>query len=382
MLRPLLRRNELIIKSLELNNFRNYENQKIEFDKKNNILYGDNAQGKTNILEALFLCGTTKSHKGAKDREMIRIGCDEAHLRMIIEKDGMERKIDMHLKKNKSKGAAIDGIPIKKSAQIIGMVNMVFFSPEDLSIIKSGPEMRRKFIDMELCQLDKIYLNNLYNYNRVLKQRNNLLKQISSADGFRSNKKSEQSQSLMSTLDIWDEQLCNYGKEVIKARVEFINELSEIVKNIHYRLSGNTEDISMKYDANVSNDNFADKLFLNRERDIYMGSTSCGPHRDDVSFYIKETDIRKFGSQGQQRTSALSLKLSEIEIVKKRIKEEPILLLDDVLSELDRKRQNHLLNSIVNTQTIITCTGLEEFVTNRFNIDKTYEVVNGHVNTN
>lgn len=382
MLRPLLRRNELIIKSLELNNFRNYENQKIEFDKKNNILYGDNAQGKTNILEALFLCGTTKSHKGAKDREMIRIGCDEAHLRMIIEKDGMERKIDMHLKKNKSKGAAIDGIPIKKSAQIIGMVNMVFFSPEDLSIIKSGPEMRRKFIDMELCQLDKIYLSNLYNYNRVLKQRNNLLKQISSADGFRSNKKSEQSQSLMSTLDIWDEQLCNYGKEVIKARVEFINELSEIVKNIHYRLSGNTEDISMKYDANVSNDNFADKLFLNRERDIYMGSTSCGPHRDDVSFYIKETDIRKFGSQGQQRTSALSLKLSEIEIVKKRIKEEPILLLDDVLSELDRKRQNHLLNSIVNTQTIITCTGLEEFVTNRFNIDKTYEVVNGHVNTN
>lgn len=382
MLRPLLRRNELIIKSLEINNFRNYENQKIEFDKKNNILYGDNAQGKTNILEALFLCGTTKSHKGAKDREMIRIGCDEAHLRMIIEKDGMERKIDMHLKKNKSKGAAIDGIPIKKSAQIIGMVNMVFFSPEDLSIIKSGPEMRRKFIDMELCQLDKIYLNNLYNYNRVLKQRNNLLKQISSADGFRSNKKSEQSQSLMSTLDIWDEQLCNYGKEVIKARVEFINELSEIVKNIHYRLSGNTEDISMKYDANVSNDNFADKLFLNRERDIYMGSTSCGPHRDDVSFYIKETDIRKFGSQGQQRTSALSLKLSEIEIVKKRIKEEPILLLDDVLSELDRKRQNHLLNSIVNTQTIITCTGLEEFVTNRFNIDKTYEVVNGHVNTN
>lgn len=382
MLRPLLRRNELIIKSLELNNFRNYENQKIEFDKKNNILYGDNAQGKTNVLEALFLCGTTKSHKGAKDREMIRIGCDEAHLRMIIEKDGMERKIDMHLKKNKSKGAAIDGIPIKKSAQIIGMVNMVFFSPEDLSIIKSGPEMRRKFIDMELCQLDKIYLNNLYNYNRVLKQRNNLLKQISSADGFRSNKKSEQSQSLMSTLDIWDEQLCNYGKEVIKARVEFINELSEIVKNIHYRLSGNTEDISMKYDANVSNDNFADKLFLNRERDIYMGSTSCGPHRDDVSFYIKETDIRKFGSQGQQRTSALSLKLSEIEIVKKRIKEEPILLLDDVLSELDRKRQNHLLNSIVNTQTIITCTGLEEFVTNRFNIDKTYEVVNGHVNTN
>ena len=382
MLRPLLRRNELIIKSLELNNFRNYENQKIEFDKKNNILYGDNAQGKTNILEALFLCGTTKSHKGAKDREMIRIGCDEAHLRMIIEKDGMERKIDMHLKENKSKGAAIDGIPIKKSAQIIGMVNMVFFSPEDLSIIKSGPEMRRKFIDMELCQLDKIYLSNLYNYNRVLKQRNNLLKQISSADGFRSNKKSEQSQSLMSTLDIWDEQLCNYGKEVIKARVEFINELSEIVKNIHYRLSGNTEDISMKYDANVSNDNFADKLFLNRERDIYMGSTSCGPHRDDVSFYIKETDIRKFGSQGQQRTSALSLKLSEIEIVKKRIKEEPILLLDDVLSELDRKRQNHLLNSIVNTQTIITCTGLEEFVTNRFNIDKTYEVVNGHVNTN
>lgn len=358
----------MIVKSLELSNFRNYEQLNIQFDLKNNIFYGDNAQGKTNILEGIYLCGTTRSHKGSKDKEMIKIGQDEAHLKMIIEKNGIEKKIDMHLKRNKSKGAAIDGIPIRKSSEIIGMINMIFFSPEDLAIIKSGPEMRRKFIDMELCQLDCIYLSNLENYNKTLKQRNVLLKQISN------------NSSLKDTLDVWDEQLIKYGKSVIERRDEFIKELSDIVTDIHYKLSGNTEIITIKYDKNIECDNFEKKLSQQREKDIFMGSTSLGPHRDDISFYIKDIDIRKFGSQGQQRTSALSLKLSEIELVKRRIKEEPILLLDDVLSELDRKRQNHLLNSIVNTQTIITCTGLEEFVTNRFNIDRTYEVINGSIN--
>lgn len=358
----------MIIKSLEIKNFRNYETLSIDFEEKNNIFFGDNAQGKTNILEALYLCGTTKSHKGSKDKEMIKLGQDEAHLRMIVEKDGADKKIDMHLKKNKSKGAAIDGIPIRKSSEILGIVNMVFFSPEDLSIIKNGPEMRRKFIDMELCQLDRIYLSNLDNYNKTLKQRNNLLKQILFNN------------SLKDTLDVWDEQLIRFGKQIIKRREKFIEELSEIVTDIHFRLSGETENLKMLYAPNVSDDEFEKKIISNREKDLYIGSTSTGPHRDDIYFFIKDVDIRKFGSQGQQRTSALSLKLSEIELVKKKINDNPVLLLDDVLSELDRKRQNHLLNSIVNTQTIITCTGLEEFVLNRFNIDKTYEVINGHVN--
>ena len=357
----------MIIKSLELKNFRNYESLNVNFSEKNNIFFGDNAQGKTNILEAVYLCGTTKSHKGSKDKELIKLGEDESHIKMFIEKNGIDRKIDMHLKLNKTKGAAIDGIPIRKSAEIIGMINMVFFSPEDLGVIKNGPDLRRKFIDMELCQLDKIYLSNLEKYNKTLKQRNNLLKQINFNN------------SLKDTLDVWDEQLINYGSEIIKRRNEFIKELSEIVVGIHYKLSGNTEELSMVYEPDIIVDNYINKIKENREKDIYSGNTSVGPHRDDICFLIKDTDIRKFGSQGQQRTSALSLKLSEIELVRKRIKDKPVLLLDDVLSELDRKRQTHLLESIEGTQTLITCTGLEEFVSNRFNIDKTFEVVKGKI---
>lgn len=355
----------MIIKSVELSNFRNYENLSISFGKDNNILYGDNAQGKTNVLESIYVCATTKSHKGSKDKEIIRIGENEAHIKMMVEKNGIDHKIDMHLKKNKTKGVAIDGIPAKKSSEVFGMVNVVFFSPEDLSIIKNGPSERRNFIDMQLCQLDKIYLYNLIYYNKILIQRNNLLKQI----GFKN--------SLLDTLSTWDEQLVYYGSLIIKRRKEFIEELSEIVKDIHYKISGNLEEIELDYDYNVSEDNFANQLMSSRERDLSLKSTSVGPHRDDMCISLKEKELRKYGSQGQQRTCALSLKLSEIELVRNNIKDNPILLLDDVLSELDRKRQNYLLNSISNTQTIITCTGLEEFVDNRFNIDKIFQVVNG-----
>lgn len=357
----------MIIKSLELNNFRNYENLSVKFNSDNNIFYGDNAQGKTNILEAIYMCGTTKSHKGAKDREVIRIGEDEAHIKMIVEKKGIDKKIDMHLKRNKSKGAAIDGIPIKKSEEIFGVVNIVFFSPEDMGVIKNGPEQRRKFIDMELCQLDKIYLHNLENYNKTIKQRNNLLKQINFNPG------------LKETLFVWNEQLVKYGSQIIKRRNDFVDEISELVQNIHYRLSGKTENLKMLYEPNVSVEEFETKVVSNQDKDIFTGTTTVGPHRDDICFQIKDVDIRRYGSQGQQRTSALSLKLAEIELVKNRINDDPVLLLDDVLSELDRKRQTHLLDSLVNTQTIITCTGLEEFVTNRFNIDKTFKVINGNV---
>ena len=166
----------MVIKKLELNNFRNYESLSLELSPKVTIFYGDNAQGKTNILEAVYLAGTTKSQKGSKDKEMIRFGEDEAHIRMFVDKDGMDRKIDMHLKKNKAKGVAIDGIPIKKAAELYGMVNIISFSPDDLSIIKEGPSERRRFCDMELCQLDKMYLYNLTKYNKILNQRNKLLK--------------------------------------------------------------------------------------------------------------------------------------------------------------------------------------------------------------
>lgn len=357
----------MIIKALGLSDYRNYKNLSLQFNSGTNILYGDNAQGKTNILEAIYLCGTTKSHRGSKDKEIIKIDKEEAHIRIYVEKGNITRKIDMHLKKNKAKGVAIDGIPIKKSSELFGLVNFVFFSPEDLSIIKNGPSERRRFIDLELCQLDKIYLYNLTKYNKIVNQRNNLLKQI----GFNI--------SLVDTLNVWDTQLMEYGSRIIKRRFQFIEELNSIVCDIHKKLTGNKEKLFVSYEPNVKINEFQEKLEKSKSRDLNFKMTNIGPHRDDIIFKIDDKDVRKYGSQGQQRTSALSLKLAEIELVKNTIHENPILLLDDVLSELDRKRQNHLLNSIEGIQTIITCTGLEEFINNRFQVNKIYKVINGSV---
>ena len=357
----------MIIKSLELQTFRNYENLKLDFDSGTNIFYGDNAQGKTNILEAIYLIATTKSHKGSKDSDIIQFGHEEAHIRSYLYKEDVTRQVDMHLRKSKTKGIAIDSQRIKKAADLLGLLNVVFFSPEDLSIIKNGPAERRRFIDMELCQLDSFYLYNLNHYNKIVNNRNKLLKDLFMNPG------------LKETLSIWDSQLLSYGSKIIERRSLFIEQLNQIIFDIHNRLSGGKEQIKIVYEKNVEIDHLEEKLRLNQDKDIYLKQTTVGPHRDDISFIVNDIDIRKFGSQGQQRTAALSLKLSEIELVKKSIKDTPVLLLDDVLSELDSNRQNYLLNSIGDIQTIITCTGLDEFVNNRFEINKVFKVKEGTV---
>ena len=357
----------MIIKSIELSNYRNYEHLDINFDEGTNILYGDNAQGKTNILEAAYVSGTSKSHKGSRDKDMIRFEQNESHIKTIVEKQEREYQIDIHLKKNRAKGIAINQVPIKKASDLFGILNIVFFSPEDLNIIKDGPTERRRFLDLELCQLDKIYLSDLTAYNKVLKQRNTLLKDMI----FRPD--------LKDTLPVWDEQLVEYGKRIIRCRQMFIEELYEIVHRIHMNLSGNQEMLTIKYEPSVDSIFFEDELFRASDRDRKLCQTSVGPHRDDISFLLGDIDIRKYGSQGQQRTAALSLKLSEIELVKKSIGDTPVLLLDDVLSELDSNRQNYLLNSIHDIQTIITCTGLDEFVKNKFQIHRIFQVTDGHV---
>ena len=359
----------MIIKSLELKNYRNYDELSMNFASGTNLLYGDNAQGKTNILEAVYLAGTSKSHKGSKDREMIRFENEESHIRMMVKKGDLSYKIDMHLRKNKAKGVAINGLPIRKARELMGVVNLVFFSPEDLNIIKEGPAGRRRFIDLELSQLDKIYLNNLSNYNRIINQRNSLLKDI-----YGSNQ-----QHLLETLDIWDMQLAAYGTKVLDRRKEFVRQVNEIISEIHFRLTGGKERLSLTYESSIGEMSMEQALKKNRERDLRMKSTSVGPHRDDLCFLSGDLDIRKFGSQGQQRTAALSLKLAEIELVKRIIGDTPILLLDDVLSELDKNRQNYLLDSIHDIQTVITCTGLDEFVNHRFSINKIFHVKSGHV---
>lgn len=355
----------MIIKSLELADFRNYETLNIHFDRGTNILFGDNAQGKTNILEAIYVSATTKSHKGSKDKEIINFEKEESHIRTYLEKEDVEYRVDMHLRKSKSKGIAIDGQKIKKAADLLGLLNIVFFSPEDLAIIKNGPSERRRFADMELCQLDNFYLYNLNHYNKIINQRNKLLKDIYFHP------------ELKETLNIWDLQLVSFGSKIIERRELFVKQLNEIIKEIHNKLSGGKEDLTVKYEPDTAIENFEQKMKENQEKDIRSKTTSSGPHRDDFIFIVNGIDIRRYGSQGQQRTAALSLKLSEIELVKKMTKDTPVLLLDDVLSELDSSRQNYLLNSIGDIQTIITCTGLDEFVNNRFEINRIFKVSGG-----
>lgn len=357
----------MIVESLSLKNYRNYESLNLNFSDGTNIFYGNNAQGKTNILEAVYMSGTTKSHRTNKDLELIRFTEDESHISTIVRKNGIAHKIDIHLKNSKSKGVAIDGIPIKKASELFGMINFVFFSPEDLNIIKNGPAEKRRFMDIELCQLNKIYLSDLANYNKIVIQRNKLLKDLS----FR--------KDLEDTLDIWDFQLSEYGSRIIDMREAFVKRLNEIIFDIHKSLSGGKENLKITYLKNCEKDCLLNQLKSNREKDLKLKSTTVGPHRDDLVFFFDDMDVRKFGSQGQQRCAALSLKLSEIELVKNTTKDTPILLLDDVLSELDKNRQNYLLNHIHDIQAMITCTGLDEFVNCRFSIDKIFKVTDGTV---
>ena len=358
----------MYIKSLELFNYRNYNLSNIKFDEKINILHGNNAQGKTNILEAIYLCATNRSHRGSKDNEIIKFDENESHIKLVVNKDNLDHVIDIHLKSNKSKGIAINQKKIKKSSDLLGLLNVIIFSPEDLNIIKGGPGERRRFVDIELCQLDSFYIYNLTNYSKIVNQRNKLLKDIS------------YNNNLKDTLSIWDMQLISYGSKIIERRCNFINQLNEILYDIHYKLSGGLEKLKIVYVPNVEIDNYENELAINQQKDIRYKQTNVGPHRDDFIFMVNDINIRKYGSQGQQRTAILSLKLAEIELMTRIIKDSPILLLDDVLSELDSNRQNYLLNAIGNIQTIITCTGLDDFVKNQFEVNKTFDINNGTIN--
>ena len=357
----------MIIKSVRLDNFRNYQDLEINLDPGTNLFYGDNAQGKTNILEAVFLGGTTKSHRMSRDRDMIRFGQEEAHLRLFLEKRGASYRIDMHLKKNRSKGIAVNGIPIRRASELIGLGHFVFFSPEDLGIIKNGPAERRRFVDQQLCQLSGVYVQSLSDYNKALMQRNALLRDLSFHPEY------------ADTIDLWDEQLVRFGTVVIRERAKFIKKLDETVREIHRKLTGGKENLHISYEMNVEEQNFASLLKEGRERDIKMKTTQTGPHRDDLCMRTDEIDLRRFGSQGQQRTTALSLKLAQISLAEEESGEKPVLLLDDVLSELDSSRQHFLLESINQIQTLITCTGIDDFIENQFRIDRLFHVKEGAV---
>ncbi len=364
----------MYVHKLSLKNFRNFGSLKVQLSEGINIFYGDNAQGKTNFLEAIYFCATGRSQRAGKDSELILFGEDEAHLKLMVSTENNDTisniiydKIDIHLKKNYSKGIAINGIPIKKLNQLFGILLCVIFSPEDLNLVKSGPSERRKFMDTELCQLSNIYYYELLQYHNVLKQRNNLLKKI------------KKNPSLKDTMFVWDEQLVNHGTKIIKYRINFIEKINFIANSIHSKITNNAENLKIEYKYNVSEKDFLHKLNKNLERDILLGNTSVGVHKDDLGFYINGTDVRIFGSQGQQRTASLSAKLAEIELIKEKKHKIPVLLLDDVLSELDEHRQKYLIKSIYGIQSIITCTGIEDIMSKISEKATVFKVENGNV---
>jgi len=352
------------ITSINLKNFRNLSEQRVELAPRINIFYGDNGQGKTNFLESLYFCATGRSHRAVSDKELIAF--DETNA--FVQLKYSEGQIHVHLE-NSRKGISVNGVPVKKLGDLLGNLVVVMFGPEDLELAKEGPTVRRRFMDMEICKLSPLYYNELSNYYRGLRQRNNLLKSVAKDRG------------LLDTIPVWDEALVNHGTKIYKLRKKFVEEIGEITMVVYKKIAGDKENISLHYKPNITPENFLDKLGRSRERDLKLATTTVGIHKDDIQILINEKDIRAFGSQGQQRTASLSLKLAEIELIKNVRDKNPVLLLDDVLSELDEKRQKHLLSLIEEIQTVITCTGMEDVLKKvNQNDTKVFYVENGQVN--
>lgn len=342
----------MYIKYLKLINFRNYKELDIEFDKNINIFVGDNAQGKTNILESMYYCSIGKSPRTSKDKELINWDNKESYIKVHILKKLFNKKIEIKIFKEGKKGININSIKVSKLSELMGVLNVVMFSPEDLKIIKESPVYRRKFLDIELCKFSKKYYYGLVQYNKVLTARNIILKKWNKGN-------------YIDILQVYDKQLAKYGEVIIKLRNNYLKKLSEKGKVIHSDITSGIENIEFKYMTCLINfDNIEDDLFkileFNRKKDIYKGITLYGPHRDDFIVNINGVNVRNFGSQGQQRTSILTMKFASLEIIKEIIGEYPVLLLDDVLSELDKNRQKYILSSIKDIQTFITCTGIDD----------------------
>lgn len=331
------------INKIKINDFRNYNNQEIDLGKNINVFYGENAQGKTNIIEAIFLCSMGKSFRAKQDKEMIKLDKKNANVEIEFFKSDRDSKIKIQLSNKKE--VFINGIKIKKLSELLGNLNIVMFTPDDINILKGGPQNRRRFLDIMISQLKPNYMHTLSLYSKTLEQRNNYLKQI---------KEENKSEEL---LDIWDEKLAEYAFIISKYRNEFINKIINKIKKIHSEITNNKEEIKIEYLTECLNKiEYLDLLKKRRKLDIIKSYTTKGIHRDDFIIYINDKELSTYGSQGQHRTAMLSLKLSELEIIEEEVGEKPILLLDDFMSELDSNRRTHFLEKINNTQVIITCT--------------------------
>ncbi len=356
------------IKSVELKNYRNYTHEIVNFNSGLNVLQGKNAQGKTNLVEAIFLCAIGKSPRVNRDKDLILWNQNISKITVNFSKKSGNKKIELYLFSNQNKAIKINGVPIKKLGELMGEFNAIYFSPDELKLVKESPDERRRFMDIDLSQFNKNYFYALSKYNKILLQRNKLLK-------------SYNNDTIKETLSIWNEQLSEQGSYIILERLKLIEKLKKYATEAHSYLTDGLEKMEISYVGRVGETQQQIKELLLKdynasfEKDLNLGYTTVGPHRDDIKIVVNNIDIRHFGSQGQQRSAALSLKLAELEVFKSNVGEYPILLLDDVLSELDENRRNKLLNKISNFQTILTCTEFNEKVN-----AKILKVENGKVN--
>lgn len=340
------------VKDIRIINFRNYYNLNIKFHDKINVIIGKNAQGKTNLLESIYICATGRSFRTNRDREMINFNKNEAYIGANVSIGQSEKLIEIKMERDKTKRIRVNKLELKNYKELQSGLNVVAFSPEDLILVKGGPQERRNFLDMEISQIKPVYNFNINRYNKVLFQRNNLLK----TSKIRGN--------IQSLLEIFDIQLAKIGTEIILERKKYIDELSELANITHNNITLYNENLKLEYISNIEildnklemEKNYLEKLKKNTNKDMELASTQLGPHRDDIFITINNNDLKTYGSQGQQRTVVLSIKLAEVELIKKKRGVFPVLLLDDVFSELDIQRRKYLIKSFKDMQTFITVT--------------------------
>lgn len=358
------------VNSVKLQNFRNYESLECKFSSTINILVGDNAQGKTNLLESVYLCGIGRSPRTPRDKELIRSGESRAKVVVEVEDKSGTNSVEIIIDKADNKRVAINGLPITRMGELMGVVAIVFFSPDEMKIVKDSPGDRRRFMDIALCQISKAYFYLLNRYNKILSQRNKLLKS---------------GRATPDTLDVWDSQLITEGSKIIKTRRGFVVRLTAFAAANHLFLTDGKENLVLEYEGIAGEtlaeiqENFSAVISGARQKDMQLGYTGYGPQKDDINVLINNIDARSYGSQGQQRTAALSLKLAELDIHHSETGTKPILLLDDVLSELDYNRQIALLKKVQAYQTIITCTHLEDKLKSELKTFAKFTITNGTV---